>query len=181
MPDTDIDTYYAIASSLIPVLARERSGWKVSKQGLIQTPSGEVTKGSLTSDSSYIIMVPATNGTDIHLRVDRLVSMTFDAGSHTNDTDLYHLDDDIQNNRIDNLRPMTRDQFSQHKYRKQVKKEVDGVDQYDLDGNFLQTFDSCRKAKMAIGDAKDDPSLGIHIRDNRGPYKGFVYRLRDNN
>jgi hypothetical protein len=32
--------------------------------------------------------------------------MTFDAG-RTRDTDLYHLDADLQNNRIDNLRPMT--------------------------------------------------------------------------
>jgi hypothetical protein len=46
--------------------------------------------------------------------------MTFD-GSHTRDTDLYHLDADLQNNRIDNLRPMTRAQFTQHEYRKQPR------------------------------------------------------------
>jgi hypothetical protein len=42
--------------------------------GLIQT--GVVTKGSMTSDSSYI-MVPKK---DRSTPVDRLVSMTFDAG-----------------------------------------------------------------------------------------------------
>jgi hypothetical protein len=87
---------------------------------------------------------------------------------------------------IDNLRPMTRAQFTQHEYRKQAKKYMVGIDQYDLDGNFIQTFDNCRMAKLAIGDAKDDPSLGIHIRDKSGPYKGFVayattIRLRCNN
>jgi uncharacterized short protein YbdD (DUF466 family) len=51
------------------------------------------------------------------------------------DTDLYHLDN-LQNNRIDNLRPMTRAQFTQHEYRKQAKKYMVGIDQYDLDGNF---------------------------------------------
>jgi uncharacterized short protein YbdD (DUF466 family) len=91
------------------------------------------------------------------------------------------LDADLQNNRIDNLRPMTRAQFTQHEYRKQAKKYMVGIDQYDLDGNFIQTFDNCRMAKLAIGDAKDDPSLGIHIRDKSGPYKGFVYGVRDHN
>jgi hypothetical protein len=33
-------------------------------------------------------------------------------------------------------------------------------------------------AKFAIGDAKDDPSLGIHIRDKSGPYKVRVRRTR---
>jgi hypothetical protein len=92
--------------------------------------------------------------------------------------DLYHLDADLQNNRIDNLRPMTRAQFTQHEYRKQAKKYMVGIDQYDLDGNFIQTFDNCRMAKLAIGDAKDDPSLGIHIRDKSGPQRIRVWRTR---
>jgi hypothetical protein len=82
---------------------------------------------------------------------------------------------------------MTRAQFTQHEYRKQAKKYMVGIDQYDLDGNFIQTFDNCRMAKFAIGDAKDDPSLGIHIRDKSGPYKdsctayATTIRLRCNN
>jgi hypothetical protein len=103
--------------------------------------------------------------------------MTFDAGSR--DTDLYHLDADLQNNRIDNLRPMTRAQFTQHEYRKQASIWLGSINTTWMGTS--QTFDNCRMAKLAIGDAKDDPSLGIHIRDKSGPYKGFVYGVRDHN
>jgi hypothetical protein len=37
-------------------------------------------------------------------------------------TPILPFDADLQNNRIDNLRPMTRAQFTQHEYRKQAKK-----------------------------------------------------------
>jgi uncharacterized short protein YbdD (DUF466 family) len=47
------------------------------------------------------------------------------------DTDLYHLD---VKTIAENLRPMTRAQFTQHEYRKQAKKYMVGIDQYDLDG-----------------------------------------------
>jgi hypothetical protein len=134
-----------------------------------------VTKGSMTSDSSYVIM--AKEGIDLHLPVDRLVSMTFDAG-RIQGTRSIPFGCGFTKQRIDNLRPMTRAQFTQHEYRKQAKKYMVGIDQYDLDGNFIQTFDNCRMAKLAIGDAKDDPSLGIHIRDKSGPQRIRVWRTR---
>jgi hypothetical protein len=142
MSGADTDTFYAIAPDLIPVLARNRSGKYRSK--LIQTP-GVVTKGSMTSDSSYVIMVPKK--IDLHLPVDRLVSMTFDAGSHTRDTDLYHLVRIYKTIALTTCMMM----LSLLNTVSKTNQEIYGWDRsIRLGWNYIQTFDNCRMAKLAM-------------------------------
>ena len=169
--------FYDIPSILLPIGAKKREEWKVSRDGSILTPSGIETKGTLTSDSSYIVMVPMYEGNDKHVRVDLLVSKTFEPHLHNSTTSLYHLDDDVQNNRLDNLKPMDTDEYNRHLYRKQVQKIAVKVAQYDTSGNWIQTFDNFRAAKRFIGDDKNDPALGRSVREGHGLYKGFVYKL----
>lgn len=164
---------------LIPEDATVRHGWKVSKDGIVITPSGVETKGTLTSDSSYIVMVPRQTGIAAHVRVAELVSKTFQPHLHDVDTDLYHLDGDNQNNHLDNLKPMNTNEYLRYKAKKEAAKICIQVDQFDLSGNLIQTFDNCRAAKLSIGDAKSDPGLGKCMRDGDGCYKGFVYKLRN--
>jgi hypothetical protein len=170
--------FFTIPTALLPDDVNVLNGWKISKEGIVLTPTGVETKGTMTSDSSYIVMIPKKNGVVTHIRVAELVSKTFQPNLHNIDTVIYHLDEDTQNNHLDNLKPMKNNEYLQYRAKREAMKMMVQVDQFDLSGKLIQTFDSCRAAKLAIGDDKSDLALSRCIRDGNGHYKGFVFKLK---
>lgn len=174
MSTEDEDTFVEIPLDLLPEGLRD---WRISRTGKVLTPSNVVTKGIPTSDGSYVVQVPARTGTR-DLRIDRLVSMTFDRASHTAGTALYHLDGDVCNNRLDNLKAMTSSQIATYEYLKTKSSYLVSIDRFDKTGNHLGTHESVAAAKRFVGDTPHDRGLGDHIRTQSEEYKGFVFKIR---
>ena len=132
----------------------------------------------------YVEYKLTRNGKSSYYKAHRLVAKTF-IPNPENKPQVNHIDGNKQNNHVDNLEWCTNSENQLHAYRNVLKRPTRGhlrhnarpINQYDLYGNFIQTW-SCIKY------ASDN--LNIH-RSNiilccQGIYKsthGFIFKYAD--
>lgn len=133
----------------------------------------------------YIDVHLSKNGKSKHLVVHRLVAKTF-IPNPNNLPQINHIDGNKQNNRIDNLEWCNNSENLKHAYKLNLRLKKQGVNhhnckkvnQYDLNGNFIKTWDFIKQANVEL----KIPHSNI-VCCCRGLYKkagGFIWRYADN-
>lgn len=107
--------------------------------------------------------------------VHRLVLETFCPIENMENYDCAHLDDDKDNNNLNNLMWMTR--FENNHWNDKIERGASKrripVFQYDLDGNYITSFEGLRRAEDATG--FDHSKISNCARGKRKEYKGFIW------
>lgn len=86
-----------------------------------------------------------------------------------------HIDGDKFNNRYDNLRVVTFIENSNLAfYNQKLTSSIKAVDQYTVDGIYIQSFPSCREAGRILG--LDSSSIVKVIKGKRKTCGGFVFK-----
>ena len=115
------------------------------------------------------------NGERIDQYVHRLVLETFCPIENSKLFDCAHLDDNKDNNNLNNLIWMTRfeDNHWNDKVERGASKRRIPVFQYDLDGNYITSFEGLRRAEDATG--FDHSEISNCAKGKRKEYKGFIW------
>lgn len=107
--------------------------------------------------------------------VHRLVLETFCPIENMKNYDCAHLDDNKDNNNLNNLRWMTR--FENNHWNDKIERGASKrripVFQYDLDGNYITSFEGLRRAEDATG--FDHSKISNCAKGKRKEYKGFIW------
>ena len=115
------------------------------------------------------------NGERIDQYVHRLVLETFCPIENSKLFDCAHLDDNKDNNNLNNLIWMTR--FENNHWNDKVERGASKrripVFQYDLDGNYITSFEGLRRAEDATG--FDHSKISNCAKGKRKEYKGFIW------
>ena len=115
------------------------------------------------------------NGERIDQYVHRLVLETFCPIENSKLFDCAHLDDNKDNNNLNNLIWMTR--FENNHWNDKVERGASKrripVFQYDLDGNYITSFEGLRRAEDATG--FDHSEISNCAKGKRKEYKGFIW------
>jgi len=109
-------------------------------------------------------------------KVHRLVMMAF-----SNDTpreEINHIDGDKSNNSLSNLEWCTHKENRIHAINTGLKDEVNyGIAQYDLDGNLLNIFETCKEALLFLGRNPDySGNIGRAVRGKRKQAYGYIWK-----
>ena len=89
------------------------------------------------------------NGSSKTIQIQRLVAMAF-IPNPENKEQVNHIDGNILNNNVDNLEWVTPSENMIHNYYV-LKRGTKPVEQYDLNGNYIATYDSAVVAEKATG------------------------------
>ena len=115
------------------------------------------------------------NGERIDQYVHRLILETFCPIENSKLFDCAHLDDNKDNNNLNNLIWMTR--FENNHWNDKVERGASKrripVFQYDLDGNYITSFEGLRRAEDATG--FDHSEISNCAKGKRKEYKGFSW------
>lgn len=107
--------------------------------------------------------------------VHRLVLETFCPIENSKLFDCAHLDDNKDNNNLNNLIWMTR--FENNHWNDKVERGASKrripVFQYDLDGNYITSFEGLRRTEDATG--FDHSKISDCAKGKRKEYKGFIW------
>lgn len=109
-------------------------------------------------------------------KVHRLVMLAF--SNDEEKEEINHKDGNKSNNSIENLEWCDHVQNRKHAIYMKLKNEVDyGIAQYDLDGNLLRVYTTCRDALKALGKNYDQSgNIGRVVRGKRRTAFGFVWK-----
>lgn len=108
-------------------------------------------------------------------KVHRLVMLAFISGEP--DKQINHIDGNKENNNISNLEYVTNEENRIHAINTGLKNEVNyWIEQYDLDGNKLNTFKTCKDALEYLGIDTCSGNLGRAVRGNRKTAYGFIWK-----
>ncbi|HEM9258124.1 TPA: HNH endonuclease [Streptococcus agalactiae] len=138
--------YYQVSN-----LGRVRSiGRTVNAKQRTRKTKGRILKQSLSS--GYAIVTLSVNGLRKSIRVHRLVAEAF-IPNPINKRTINHIDENKLNNRVDNLEWATDKENANHGNRttKSSLGRCKPVEQFTLEGEFINTFDSIKSASMKTG------------------------------
>ena len=109
-------------------------------------------------------------------KVHRLIMNAF--VGEENDKQINHIDGNKENNNLNNLEYVTNKENRIHAIQNGLKNEINyGIEQYDLEGNKLNTFNTCQEAIEYLGLESGNPgNIGRVIRGNRKTAYGYVWK-----
>lgn len=111
------------------------------------------------------------------IRVHRLVYSLF-GSEELKDTDLIdHIDTDRGNNRIGNLKKVESNKENLNNPLT-IEKRCKKVIKLDLEGNFLEKFNSCQEAILSLGGKINNSRISAHCKDGK-PYAGFRWKYEE--
>lgn len=145
--------------------------YQVSNLGRIKNRNNHIISQH-SGSSKYLLVILYKNGIKKNYLVHRLVAKTFIENSN-NLPQVNHKDENIFNNYVDNLEWCTND-YNQHygtKYErtmKSKKKQMKKVLQYDLQNNYIKTFNSIGDASKEVNGNRQNI---IDCLKNRKKYK----------
>lgn len=140
--------------------------------GYYITVQEKILKQTVDNTGYYVVSLWKNNK---HLRahIHRLVAETF-IFNHNNKPFINHIDGDKLNNNVSNLEWCTPKENNIHAYQYGLNPSRKKVNQYDLKGNFIKTWDSIKEA--------NDYYKTTHISEccnpnsKRNITKGFLWK-----
>ena len=113
-------------------------------------------------------------------RVHRLIAETF-LKDFYNKPQVNHIDGDKTNNAIANLEMVTNSENQIHAYKNNLEtpRFKRKVSQYDINGNYIETFEYARNAKKKLG--IDESSIIKCCRGKRKTVGGYIWKYADDN
>lgn len=129
---------------LDPIDAKGAKGYQISSLGRLCSPTGEVRSPGGRTYSVHAVG-------DSRIMAHRLVALTF--LPHVDGKNFVNHEDGNKNNPVvDNLSWVTQAENSQHAHDNGlVTPHSVKIRQFDLEGNYLQTFESVQKARDEVG------------------------------
>lgn len=129
----------------------------------------------------YLDVHLTKNRTSKHKIIHRLVALAF-IPNPNNLPQINHIDGNKQNNNVNNLEWCDNSQNQKHAYKLGLKKKLFGIDspkhtkiyQYDLNGNFIKTWNYIKEASETLNICQSNISLCCI-----GSYKsagGYIWR-----
>lgn len=108
-------------------------------------------------------------------KVHRLVMLAF--SKEQPKEQINHIDGNKKNNHINNLEWCDNTENRKHAIVSGLKKEVNfGIAQYDLEGNFLRSFATCKEALAFLGkDEKQCGNIGRCVNGKRKTAFGYIW------
>ncbi len=160
--------------------------YQVSNLGRVKSLSRTIMKSNNTimyvkerilktrrHNNGYYMVTLYKNQTPKLCTIHRLVAKAF-IDNPENKSTVNHLDGDKLNNHVDNLEWCTQQENITHSNRPGLTKNKVAVNQYDLDGNFIQKFESVRSAGKTL--KINTSHIGSVCRGNRNQTGGYIWR-----
>lgn len=124
-------------------------------------------------NTGYLKVSLFKDGKSVTREVQRIVAETF-IPNPENKGQVNHIDGNKHNNNVSNLEWVTPQENTIHS-KTVLKKGIKRVSQYDLQGNYIQTFDSLKEA----GEKTHTPKCSISnvVCGRRKKAGGFLWRL----
>ncbi len=122
--------------------------WKISNMGRIMRQKGHIGHGHLTGDGYRGFNMNGKN-----IRVHRIVAQLF-IPNPENLPEVNHKNRDKCDNRVKNLEWISRRGQMIHMHRTGISKNLNtsiSIEQYDLEGNHIKTFQSLNEAGREVG------------------------------
>ena len=169
--------YKVSNSGHIKSLAR----WQIGKNGKKRRfQNWHIKKQSITSNG-YKVVSLSKKGKSRYWHVHRLVAITF-IPNPDNLPVINHKDECKTNNRVENLEWCT-SKYNMNYGKMSCRKDVGrkAVEQYDMDGRFMASYDSITDAANAVGTSRDNIGSCIRGRNGKWPRRtavGFIWKLR---
>lgn len=109
-------------------------------------------------------------------KVHRLVMLAF--SKEPMKEQINHIDGDKTNNKIENLEWVTNEENRTHAIKNGLKDEVNyWIAQYDLEGNLLNVFKTCKEAMKYLGkNPKRSGDIGRAVRNHRKTAYGYKWK-----
>ena len=156
------------------------SVYEISDTGMVRKykKDGKFFYPTIFADKDGYLQVRLyENGVGRNKRVHRLVLHAFSPRNDEVSLEVHHIDEDITNNTLSNLQWCTHEEnirfIKPNKLASDTQFIAQKINQYDLDGNYITTYDSINAALRAIG------STGHHIgevcRGKRKTAAGFKW------
>ncbi|NBX75057.1 MAG: hypothetical protein EBQ92_00685, partial [Proteobacteria bacterium] len=166
-----------------PVVDRER--YEVSTHGRVKnSETGKILSDNhLRSGYKSVCLSKSENdvGDQISFKIHRLVAKAFVKNDDpTTKTNVDHIDGDKLNNYASNLEWVSGKENTRRGFitgKNKVTKRA--VNQLDLEGNIINTFDSLQDARIQTG--LSDASIVAVCRGRRRTYGGFKWEYADIN
>lgn len=126
--------------------------------------------------AGYYMVVLWKNRKCIRKYIHRLVAEAF-IPNVEGKTFVNHIDGDKTNNNVTNLEWCTHVENIKHAYKMNLTpkdKQPKKVHQYDLQGNYIATYESYKEAARAIGG--NGPKIGQVVSGQRKTHKKFIWK-----
>lgn len=147
--------------------------YQVSNLGRVRnTKTGKILKGTINQDEGYVrvsIQLPREKRRKflVHLLVyECFISPNFDI--------INHIDGNKSNNRVENLENVTQKENMQKAANETNAWHFRKVAQYDLEGNYIQTFLNASDAGRAMGILPSSMRNCIRLRGGR--HKNYIFK-----
>lgn len=140
----------------------------------------DIIRKTFPNSKNYLSCLIYKNSVKKQARLHRLVAQAFIPNPH-NKPQVNHIDGNKQNNRIDNLEWCTNSENQLHAYKNGLEKPrfQRKVNQYDLENNYIQTFEYIREAEKKL--KIDASSISSVCKGKRKTAGGYKWKYYDNN
>jgi hypothetical protein len=152
-------------------------GYFIYDDGRLYTPCRKrFMKPSVDSSGYLYYDLRGTNSLYKCPKVHRLVMLAF--SSQEQKEEINHIDGNKKNNKLNNLEWVTHKENRIHAINNNLTNEVKyGIAQYDLQGNLIKIYDTCREALIHLGKDKNiSGNIGRCIRGKRKTAYGYIWK-----
>lgn len=157
------------------VINNQETFYSVSDKGRVRNDStGTILSGSISNNGYH--MVKLRRRVDKYCSVHRLVMKAFKPVENMDDLQVNHIDGNKLNNNLENLEWSTALENMLHSFRNDLqKKNLRAVYQYDLEGNFIQEYESAAEAARFFENG-DSTNILRCLNEEQTIYRGYQFK-----
>lgn len=156
--------------------------YQVSNLGKVKSLKKNIILKPYIEKKGYLRIDLNKNGKSKHYLIHRLVAEAF-IPNPLNKLQINHIDCNKQNNCINNLEWSTNLENAIHAYNNNLRpfKPLRKINQYDLDGNFIKTWNSIIEASSQFKNVSNHPQCNISgvLRGLRKTAFGYIWKYAD--